>query len=627
VRALRAAVFLGLPLIVWSGCSAAPSSDRSYAEAGSGGAGGAGGAGAAQTDGGGSGGVAGDASTQDAQPNLCEGVSCTTPPPNTCEDENRLRVYATNGSCDGGNCSYSDQLVDCPNGCDGNACIGDPCIGVSCNTPPANVCADASHLAVYDVPGSCSDGTCGYDTHNQYCEFGCENGVCDGDPCVGVSCASPPANYCTSPEELVIYSTTGTCDAGACSYSSHEQFCEFGCTGGACSGDPCLGVTCNSPPADYCSAGDTLHEYGSSGSCSEGNCTYPAVDTFCSHGCDQGVCRECAIDTDCSGGLWCDDGSCKPCDENVHCGPSCADCTATGDVCNAGSTACVDCNVDGDCASGNWCSNNFCTTCDTVDHCGASCSACGPTQPNCEGFQCRCTSTSCGPHYLCAGGACAFCNTNSTCGPNCTACQGAAPYCYVEGTTSACVACLNDTQCTAPFTCDQTTHTCVDPCAVPTVACTTGSENRDGWSEARTISRTQAATTAGYQISDHTCNAHDNFNESSGCWDANGDHAYRIYLRESETIHLFMDSGWDCANYWNSWNMTLSIYGASGDCQSTTKGSRLFCLDQEYQHDTTYTAPHDGWFYLIVDGSHASDDDGDYVFQVKLTCNAAGCEC
>ena len=73
----------------------------------------------------------------------------------------------------------------------------------------------------------------------------------------------------------------------------------------------------------------------------------------------------------------------------------------------------------------------------------------------------------------------------------------------------------------------------------------------------------------------------------------------------------------DCEGY-NHWSITLSVYGTTGDCLSTTKGSRLDCVDQEYDHSFDYTAPEDGWYYLIMDGSSAFGDEGEYDFQVLL---------
>ncbi|MFW5738729.1 MAG: hypothetical protein ACOC1F_00035 [Myxococcota bacterium] len=572
------------------------------------------------------GGSAGDASAPDASASPCEGVTCNTPPSNTCANENQLRVYSRNGTCDAGTCSYTSQLVDCPSGCENDACMGDPCVGVTCNTPPANECADATHLAVYDVPGTCNEGTCSYDTHNQYCAHGCENGSCNGDPCAGVSCNSPPANYCASADQLAVYETPGTCDEGTCSYDSHQEYCEFGCVSGACEGDPCVGVTCISPPADYCIAADSLREYEPSGQCADGSCVYDYEDVPCEHGCTQGGCRECTLDTDCGSGLWCNNGTCKPCDENAHCGPECANCSASGDVCNASSTACVDCNGDGDCAStGEWCDNNTCAACDTNDHCGSDCVACDAAHP-CDGSACRCTPTSCGAYNRCVNGACAFCDSSAACGASCGACTGATPHCLVAGTTSSCVECLDDGDCGSGYVCDVSNSCVYDPCKPPAVACTTGSENRDGWNHARTIGRVQASSSGGYQISDTTCSADDDFDESSGCWDANADHAYRIYLREGEQIEMHLVSQSACDGS-SAWRLTLSVYGTEGECLSTTKDSRLFCVDREYEHSETYTAPHDGWFYVIVDGSHASGDEGDYDFQLLLTCSAAGCGC
>ena len=596
---------------MWLGC-AATSEDRSYS--GAGGTGGAGGAGGSTADAG-----------MDA-PTSCEGVVCNTPPSNTCANENQLRVHESQGTCDQGACVYASQLVDCPQGCNANACIGDPCIGVTCTTPPSNTCVDATHLAVYDVPGSCHEGACAYTTHNEYCAHGCANGSCEGDPCVGVTCASPPASYCSSADKLVVYAATGTCTDGVCSYTTQEHDCEFGCDQGACEGNPCVGVTCNTPPASHCANATTLQQYSAEGTCSQGVCSYPATTLPCAHGCSGGVCRECTVTLDCAGGNWCSDGVCVPCNDNTHCGSSCANCTASGDVCNAGSTMCVDCNVDGDCGSGKWCSANVCTACNTSDHCGTSCVACESTHPTCDGSQCQCTPTSCPSYQQCVGGACGLCQTSAACGASCSACPSNLPHCFAEAATSSCVECLNDGHCTGGYTCDPSLHVCKDPCWPPVVSCTTGTQSRDGWNNARTIGRTAAATGSGYQISDNTCYANDRFDESSGCWDANSDHTYRIYLRATEKIDVTLTTGEPCG-YYASWYATFSVYGATGGCQGTTKGSRLFCVDQKTSHVTSYTAPADGWYYVIVDGSSAFDDEGDYTFRVKLTCKTAGCEC
>ncbi len=45
-------------------------------------------------------------------------------------------------------------------------------------------------------------------------------------------------------------------------------------------------------------------------------------------------------------------------------------------------------------------------------------------------------------------------------------------------------------------------------------------------------------------------------------------------------------------------------------------------------HSKSFTATVDTWLYIIVDGSSAFDDEGDYTLNVKLqNCVTAGCNC
>ena len=633
MRIAWSTLVIGLTCSAWLGCSSAASTERDFSgvpedastsQDGSGGS--AGDAGADAT-----GGTGGDASVgpeADAAPNPCQGMTCNAPPPNECENENELRTYNASGTCDAGTCSYGSQLVACPNGCDANACAGDPCIGVSCNTAPDSECADLSHLEVFDVPGQCADGVCSYGSHTVYCAFGCASGACEGDPCAGLPCNTPPVNFCSGADQLTVYDAAGTCSEGTCSYDSHDEFCQYGCTAGACEGDPCLGVTCNQPPADFCSSPTTLHEHQSTGTCADGNCDYHDVDVPCAYGCAGGICKECSVNTDCTGSNWCDNGTCKPCTVNAHCGASCTDCTVQGDVCNAASTGCVECNINTDCAaSGQWCDANVCRVCNTATHCGASCGACAPTTPSCENLQCKCTGSSCGAYNVCSLGSCVFCDASSACGASCAPCPASTPYCLASGGTSSCVECTNDTHCTGGLVCMQATHTCGDPgCPPPLEACVNGTQNRDGCSKARVIGRPQAATSTGFKISDDTCSASNRFDDSSSCWDANADHTYRIYVRKGESVNITVDTGWDCPYDWSYWYVTLKIFTNAG-CNATTCDNKVFCADQDDVQTTTYVATQDGWHIIVVDGSSAFDDEGDYDLTVKLTCNQVGCEC
>ncbi len=376
--------------------------------------------------------------------NPCVGVTCATPPANECVDATSLRVYAASGTCDGGTCTYGSSVIPCSFGCAAGACSGDPCLGKTCNTPPANTCASPEYLTVYSASGTCSSGSCSYSSTNVYCSFGCVGGVCNGDPCVGKTCNTPPSNYCADASNLVVYSATGTCSGGTCSYTSTSQFCSFGCEAGKCKGDPCSGVSCTTPPSSYCVGPTTLRSYATTGSCSGGTCSYASTDVTCP--CSGGKCLECSVDGDCASGKWCNAGTCAPCSTDLKCGPSCTSCASAGKVCNTAGTACVECTVDSHCGSGKYCNGGTCATCSTTAKCGPSCVACATNQ-------------------TCTGSACALCASDSACGPTCAPCGGATPKCRSTGSASSCVQCLTNADCTGGQVCDGTTFTCRPPCS------------------------------------------------------------------------------------------------------------------------------------------------------------------
>lgn len=492
-----------------SGTSSAGGSGGAGATTSTGGTSASGGAGTAGMSPGGTGGsgpgtggTGADGGGGEGGADPCAGVVCDTPPGNTCADADNLTVFSSQGTCSNGGCSYSSSTTACPFGCASDACTGDPCIGVSCNSPPANFCANGSTLTVYDTPGTCDQGTCSYGTHDEFCANGCSGTGCMGDPCAGVTCNSPPASYCSGANELTVSDTPGTCNAGngTCSYGNHTEFCSFGCENGGCAGDPCAGVSCNSAPASYCLDANTARTYTTPGTCSDGSCNYPTQDTPCSFGCINGVCRECNTGSDCGSAMWCNGGLCQNCDTDTACGASCTDCAASNQVCSNGS--------------------------------------------------------------------------------------------------------------------------CVEPgCPPPTAACSNGTQNRKGCGGARIIGRPQAA--AGFSTSDNTCNADWNFNESGGCWDANADHSYRLYMRAGETALARIDE--HTGGCQGSWYASLNIYTNSG-CGDTSCQQRITC-DDSGDVEINYTAAYDGWHIFVVDGRHASDDEGEYTFTVTLSCNRPDCEC
>jgi Cys-rich repeat protein len=406
-----------------------------------------------------------DADAQETNP--CVGVVCSTPPANECASTTQLKVYSPSGTCDQGTCSYASSLTTCAFGCSQGACAGDPCVGVTCSTPSKSYCSDATHLTVYDLPGTCGAGSCVYPTHAEFCAFGCSGDVCNGDPCVGVTCNKPDASFCSGANELTVFAPTGTCASGKCSYAKTTQYCAFGCDAGACKNDPCAGVSCATAPASYCVNGSTLRSFTAPGACAGGTCGFPSIDQNCPGGCVVGACHECAKSADCPSGRWCNGGSCVACTDDLHCGGACTDCSATSRVCNAASTACVQCVVDSQCGAGKWCNAGTCAACDTATHCGATCSACGGTTPSCSAGACACTASSCPTNQACTGGACAVCKSDGACGATCAACGATKPKCLDQGTTSTCVECLTATDCGAGKTC--TGNACVTVCSAAIV--------------------------------------------------------------------------------------------------------------------------------------------------------------
>ena len=115
----------------------------------------------------------------------CVVLGCNTPPAHECLDATRWLVYASVGTCGDEGCTYKTQELECPLGCDDGACLGDPCAGITCETPPADECVDATNLRVYDEgPGICESGSCSHGFSEISCVHGCDAGACNPVPAV-----------------------------------------------------------------------------------------------------------------------------------------------------------------------------------------------------------------------------------------------------------------------------------------------------------------------------------------------------------------------------------------------------------------------------------------------------------
>ncbi len=268
---------------------------------------------------------------------------CDSPPADFCVDRTTLRRYDGSGFCLVDQCEYTFDDEVCAAGCAHGACRADACAGVSCDSPPASECIDASTLRLFDLAASCRNGACEYESRELSCAAGCAAGAClreecgailcdsppsqchepagrcvdgectyderpasascdDGDACTiddrcgggicsgtAVVCDAPSGPTCVDASTLRSYGTTGTCSAGTCTFAPSDTHCPGGCNAGSCL-DACANTACDTPPAPACVNASTLRTYGAAGACSAGTCTYPATDTYCPVGCDSGAC-------------------------------------------------------------------------------------------------------------------------------------------------------------------------------------------------------------------------------------------------------------------------------------------------------------------------------------------------
>lgn len=154
---------------------------------------------------------------------------------------------------------------------------GPVCNGTTCVELPPPYCKDATLLTSFGDGGV-------YDT---VCEFGCVDGECSEDPCLGVVCDDPSAGSCRTATEFVAFDPEGSCVDGECVYNSRSVACD--CENDACLTDPCEDVVCDEPPAPRCNDNGTRTEYAAVGTCEQGSCTYEASFLAC-EACSAGEC-------------------------------------------------------------------------------------------------------------------------------------------------------------------------------------------------------------------------------------------------------------------------------------------------------------------------------------------------
>jgi hypothetical protein len=534
---------------------------------------------------------------------------------------------------------------------DGDACtLGDACVGGLCASTPYGCVPEECLDSVCDGAGGCIETPRPATTP-------CGATACPADACDGGGWLDYPADC------------TGTCDdrgsCAPCACVAEETTCGLG------PGNECCEAACSDAAGCYSIPGSC----GAADSCSATVLDIASACTGCGFAGAVGVCGD-AVSLECSGavhvacqvascngvtyyctnagGTWqwraadprCDDAD--ACTHDDSCGA--AGCQGTPIACESTACAARSCNGTATCdvvpLTGTPCEDGdpctFGETCTASGACpGGAPISCADTE--CLDRECNGSSTCTETARVGAG-----CNDGDPCtwGETCSgagACGAGTPIdCDGLDWTCADFSCDGTSTCSATpinvgFGCDdgdpdtdfdqcQPDGTCAgDPgCPPPVESCANGAQNRRDCSGARIIGRTIAA--GGFVIDTDTCSAWDEFDDSDDeCWDAGGDHAYRLYMRTGEVATIHYENSWAC--YSSDWyDGTIKIFENSG-CADTACTSKVFCRDFLGELDTSYVAVRDGWIIIVVDGTTAFDDEGDYTLRVDLACSEPGCEC
>ena len=296
----------------------------------------------------------------------CSFVRCDAPPADRCDGEVAV-AFPPLGVCDPQTleCGYTEQRTNCTEQgqrCEQGACV-DVCDGVTCDSPPANGCE--GEVAVRYPPfGICADGSCTYERREEDCAAlgqSCADGACVA-ACVDDSCVAPPPPTCTDDgRTAIVFVSVGVCgEDDLCSYEEARRTDCFAdglvCIDGACVEDPlCEGVTCDVIPEPACE-GEVAVTFGA-GDCVAGACQFARNSVNCEAAgllCSEGACVDaCALDgcvtppePTCIGGAAVVYGRFGTCDPDEGCAyPTFVDnCGERGLVCDAG--ACVDPGCD-----------------------------------------------------------------------------------------------------------------------------------------------------------------------------------------------------------------------------------------------------------------------------------------
>lgn len=169
-----------------------------------------------------------------------------------------------------------------------------------CDSPPMQAQCEGDTAVGLESNGTCDtsgvSAVCVYESTRNTCEFGCGEGRCLSDPCVGVTCTELPEPSCDGANTRVTYSSAGVCqEDGQCAFEETREVCAAGCVAGECLAGFCDAVTCDSPPDSRCNE-NTAQTFAAAGTCDDSTgspvCTYELDFQNCDY--IKGTCEEAA---------------------------------------------------------------------------------------------------------------------------------------------------------------------------------------------------------------------------------------------------------------------------------------------------------------------------------------------
>jgi hypothetical protein len=235
--------------------------------------------------------------------------------------------------------------------CTGGTCVFDSncedyCKDVTCEQPDPPECIDDNTLKVYQLPGTCSQGSCVYAHNVINCPSGCDAnaGACLGcdNKCFGAGlteCTNGQIRSCLVDENGCFdWSSYEPCADGFCANASSCGGCDDQCVAGQ--------TECTNGEIRTCMSDDKgCFDWGDFGPCSDGYCLDANTCGGCNNECDQAGTSECnnnefrTCQVDANGCLYWGDYS--PCQQGTSCNQTTGECEPNATGCED-NTQCVE---------------------------------------------------------------------------------------------------------------------------------------------------------------------------------------------------------------------------------------------------------------------------------------------